>query len=134
MRRSVRRKRRDGFTLLEVLLVVVILSVIAGIVVVNVFGTAEHANKELAKIQVKAIANQVKQYRLQMGSLPTELSALWEKPSDADASKWTAVSDTPNPMDPWGRPYEYKLNGSSFEIRCVGADGQANSDDDITHP
>ncbi len=133
MKNRIRRRRRAGFTLLEVLLVVVILAVIAGIVVVNVFGTQDAAFERLAKSQVKAISNSLKQYKLFVGSYPNELSALWSQPSDVDASKWKAVLDTPINADPWGNPYEYKRNGNSFEIRCAGIDGQPNTEDDITN-
>jgi general secretion pathway protein G len=58
---------------------------------------------------------------------------LYEKPSDlADPTKWMQVSNEPIPADPWGRPYQYKLNGDKFEIRSLGPDGQENTDDDVT--
>jgi general secretion pathway protein G len=134
MQRRRRLGRRKGFTLLEVLLVVVILAVIAGIVVVNIFSTQDEAFKKLAQSQVSAISNSLKQYRLLVGSYPSSLSALHEKPSDlADGSKWSPVLEKPVSPDPWGRPYEYKLNGNTFEIRCLGPDGQSGTEDDIVN-
>ena len=134
MQRRRRPSRRRGFTLLEVLLVVVILAVIAGIVVVNIFSTQDEAFKKLAQSQVSAISNSLKQYRLLVGSYPSSLSALHEKPSDlADGSKWSPVLEKPVSPDPWGRPYEYKLNGNTFEIRCLGPDGQSGTEDDIVN-
>jgi hypothetical protein len=50
----------------------------------------------------------------------------------ADPTKWMQVSNEPIPADPWGRPYQYKLNGDKFEIRSLGPDGQENTDDDVT--
>jgi general secretion pathway protein G len=127
-----RRRRRDGFTLIEVLLVLAILVVVAGLVVVNAVGVSDEANKKAARTQIKNLSNMVDLYRLNVGSFPSSLDALYTQPSDADPSKWSQVSKNPIPPDPWNHPYEFKINGSTFEIRCLGPDGQSNTPDDIT--
>ncbi|MEQ1829937.1 MAG: type II secretion system protein GspG [Pirellula sp.] len=127
-----RKRSRLGFTLMEVLLVLVILVVLAGFAIQNMMGTLESANKKIAKTAIGMLTTSVKEYQLQVGSLPQDLNALYEQPSDIDASIWVQKLDKPVPMDPWNRPFEYKLNGSSFEIRSVGPDGQSGSTDDIT--
>jgi general secretion pathway protein G len=123
---------RGGFTLMEVMLVLVIIAAIAGIAVVNIGGVRERAFKQTAKAEMSNLKGLISQYDLNVGSLPATLEALYEQPSDlADPSKWTRVSREPIKPDPWNRPYEYKVNGSEYEIRSLGPDGQSGTDDDI---
>jgi general secretion pathway protein G len=128
--RSKPRTRR-GFTLIEVLLVLAILVVVAGAVVINIGSVGDTANKKFAKSEISRLSNFVKTYQLTVGVLPTKLEDLYTQPSDVDPSKWTQILDKPLSADPWGRPYEYKPNGSKFEIRCLGPDGNSNTEDDI---
>ncbi len=129
--RSQRRNRR-AFTLLEVMLVLIILVVIAGFAIRNFSGVLEQANKRAATAQIAQLSSAVKQYQLLMQQLPQSLDALMTAPADlANPGDWTKLLDK-IPSDPWNRPYEYKLNGSTFEIRSVGADGQSGTSDDVT--
>lgn len=131
-RGTARRDQRTAFTLIEILLVLAILVVIAGAVAMNVIGVADRANQDFAKTQIKTLKDSVKQYRVMVGSYPSSLDALYTQPTDLpDPTKWTQLLDEPVPMDPWGRPYEYKIDGSKFEIRSAGPDGQSNTEDDI---
>jgi general secretion pathway protein G len=133
VQRNAKRKRRDAFTLIEVLLVLAILVVVAGFVTYNAIGVSDEANKKAAKVQIANLSGFVNTYRLTVGAFPSTLDALYTQPSDLqDATKWTQLIQKPVPPDPWGRPYEYKINGSNFEIRSVGPDGQSNTQDDIT--
>jgi general secretion pathway protein G len=132
-RSSRRRTSRIGFTLMEVLLVLVILVVLAGFAIQNLAGTLAGAKVKQAKIAIGMFTNSLKQYQLEVGGLPTDLNALHQKPNDlADPAAWVQKLDKPIPQDPWGKAYEYKLNGDSFEIRCLGPDGQSGTADDIT--
>lgn len=134
MNRRMRRRQtaRRGFTLMEVMLVLVIIAAIAGIAVVNMGSVRERAFKQTAKAEMSNLKGLISQYDLNVGSLPSTLEALYEQPSDlADPSKWLRVTREPVKPDPWGRPYEYKVNGSEFEIRSLGPDGQSGTDDDI---
>jgi general secretion pathway protein G len=129
-----RRKLNRGFSLLEIMLVLVILVVVGGIVAVNLGGVQDKAFAQTAKSNIQNFKKFLNLYRLNVGTYPSSLDALYEKPSDlADPTKWSQISDEPIPADPWGRPYQYKLNGDKFEIRCLGADGQENTEDDITN-
>lgn len=129
--RSQRRLRR-AFTLLEVMLVLIILVVIAGFAIRNFTGVLDQANKRAATAQLAQLSSAVKQYQLMMQQLPPSLDALMNQPSDlANPGDWTKLLDK-IPSDPWNRPYEYKVNGSTFELRSVGADGQSGTSDDIT--
>lgn len=127
------RKNRRGFTLIEVLLVLVILVVVGAAAVYNFAGIQETAYKNTAKTQINDLKRMLTLYQMNVGLPPNSLDALFTQPGDiADASKWTQISDKPIPPDPWGHPFEYKVNGSKFEIRCIGPDGQSNTQDDIT--
>lgn len=131
-RQTARQVARRGFTLMEVMLVLVIIAAIAGIAVVNIGGVRERAFKQTAKAEMNNLKGLISQYDLNVGSLPSTLEALYEQPSDlADPSKWTKVSRDPIKPDPWNHPYEYKVNGSEYEIRSLGPDGQSGTDDDI---
>ena len=129
-KRNARRTSRLGFTLMEVLLVLVILVVLAGFAIQNLTGTLEGAK---VKIYIGILSNALKQYQLEVGGLPSDINALHQQPSDiADPASWVQKLDKPIALDPWGKAYEYKLNGSSFEIRSIGPDGQSGTADDIT--
>lgn len=134
LRRPIRRSTdRRGFTLLEVMLVLVIIAAIAGIAVYNIGGIQNTANKMTASNQIKGFKQALETYKLLMQSYPSSLEALHEQPSDlADPSKYTQLYKDPIPADPWGRPYEYKLNGAEYELRSLGPDGQSGTDDDVT--
>lgn len=125
--------RRSAFTLLEVMLVLVIIAAIAGIAVVNIGGIQERSYRRIASTQISNLGTMLEQYKLEVGSYPTQLSHLHEMPSDlADPSKWVQYLKEPVPADPWGRAYEYTVSGTTYEIRSLGPDGQSGNEDDIT--
>ena len=131
-RMPARSRLRRGFTLLELLLVLVILVVIAGFGIQAFNGTRERAKKQQAKITLGLLSGALKQYQIEVNNLPSALAALHEMPSDiTDPNNWVKKLDKPVPLDPWDRPYEYKLNGSEFELRSLGPDGQSGTEDDI---
>lgn len=128
------RRARGGFTLIEILLVVMILAVIAGVVIRGVFGSQDQAYRSLAKTQISAFETYLKEYKLTMRSYPTSLEALHAKPNDMPPGvEWHQIMDKEISPDPWGNPYQYKVSGQKVEIRSAGPDGQMNSEDDITN-
>ena len=132
MRRQ-RSRSRAAFTLLEVLLVLIILVIIGGIVTVNFVGIQQGAQEQSAETQLNQVKGAIKLYQLQVGTLPSNLEALREKPGDiADPTRWKGpYFDEEIPADPWGNNYKYSPNGTSFELRSAGADGQEGSEDDV---
>ncbi|MCA9126418.1 MAG: type II secretion system major pseudopilin GspG [Planctomycetales bacterium] len=131
--RKLSSKRRSGFTLLEVMLVLVIIAAIAGIAVVNLGGFQERAMISKTKTEIKVLQNALESYKLELLSYPQQLEALYEKPSGlANDSDWFQVLKEPVKPDAWGNPYEYTVNGSSYELKSLGPDGQAGTDDDIS--
>lgn len=126
-------ERRAAFTLLEVMLVLVIIAAIAGIAVVNIGSFQDRAFRRTASAEISTLKTMLETYKLEVGGYPAQLNHLHEQPSDlADPSKWMQIKKDPIKADPWGRAYEYTLNGSSFEIRSLGPDGQSGTEDDIT--
>lgn len=133
-------KRRRGFTLLEVLLVVGILVALAGLVVTQLIGTQEGAEIDNAKIQVGSFEQTFQTYRTHMGSFPaTEqgFSALINDPDQTGKWRGPYIKET-DLNDPWGNPYNYqypsrKQNSRLPDIWSNGPDGVSGTVDDITN-
>jgi general secretion pathway protein G len=116
---------------MEVMLVLVIIAAIAALAINNLGAVSKKADERAAKIKIQALKGQVDFYKLEMKSLPPDLEALYTKPGNApNVGNWIQFSKEPIAPDPWGRPYEYTVNGEEYEIRSLGYDGQ-RSDDDI---
>lgn len=121
-------RKRSGFTLLELLVVMVIIGLLAGYVGPKYFGQIGKSEVKAAKAQIDAFEKALDQYRLDVGRYPpTEagLAALVSKP--ANESKWAGPylkKGVPN--DPWGRPYAYKSPGEhgEYDLLSLGKDGQ----------
>jgi general secretion pathway protein G len=134
--RKPRHRTRAGFTLIEVLLVLIIL-VIIGSLAVNVFtGTQDRASINAAKSNVAPVRTAIDLYKLDMNKYPTKLSDLWEKPSDAtQGDKWNGPYLEKLKPDPWGNEYQYtaqgKKNTNKYDFWSNGPDGQTGTDDDI---
>lgn len=117
-----------GFTLLELLVVIVIIGLLAGLVAPKYFDQVGKSNAKVAKAQIDALEKALDQYRLDVGSYPpTELGlqALFTKPANVD--RWQGpYLKKPVPPDPWGRPYLYKSPGEhgDYDLASLGADGQ----------
>lgn len=139
-RKPSRRRARPGFTLIEVLLVLVILVIIGSFVGVAIGRAQGQANVNAAKAQIQALQQPLEMYRLNIQTFPTStqgLAALEVAPGDlANAAKWQGpYLDKPVPLDPWDNPYQYMSPGSrnpeSFDIWSFGPDGVDSTADDI---
>jgi len=133
-----KRRRRAGFTLVEVLLVMVILVVIAGLAIRNYSGAQRKALINAAKAQAKQLASVAEQYHIDCRQYPPTLEALIQPPPDLpDPSRWGGPYLQPPaiPLDPWDHPYQcafpsmHGMDGP--DIFSAGPDGQPGSDDDI---
>jgi len=123
--RSVRQGRQGGFTLVELLLVLVILALIGGLVLPGIIGKAESAKAKAAASQVSRLAMAVESYYLDTGNTPDSLEDLVNEPGDAAGWNGPYVKAS-SLKDPWGREYEYSYPGehAEFDIISLGADGQ----------
>lgn len=125
-----------GFTLIEVMVVVVILGILAAIVVPRIMGRPDEARIIKAQQDIRALEAALNLYRLDNYNYPSTdqgLEALTERPSEQDAPNWKEGGYLDRvPTDPWQRPYQYLSPGthSEVDIFSLGPDGQP-SDDDI---
>ena len=125
---SVRKTR--GFTLIEIMVVVVILGILAALVVPNILGNVDTARITAARQDIKAIESALDMYRLDNFMYPTTqqgLDALFTQPADPSIRNWRQGGYLKKlPKDPWGNPYQYLSPGtqSEVDIWSLGADGQ----------
>ena len=122
--------RQQGFTLLELLVVLAILALIAGFAAPQVFKFLGGAKTDAAKSEIKNLSNVIGVYRLDVGKPPPNLQALITKP--ADAKKWNGpyLEKRNIPKDPWGNDYVYRVPGEygAFDLIALGADGVEGGD------
>ena len=130
---TLRRRIQRGFTLIELMVVVLIIGVLAALIVPNVLDRADDARVTAAKTDVNNLMQALKLYRLDNQRYPTGeqgLQALLSKPTAGPAAaNWKAYLDV-LPNDPWGKPYVYLNPGIKGEIDVMsfGADGQAGGE------
>jgi general secretion pathway protein G len=122
------RLRSCGFTLLELLVVVVIIGLLAGLVAPRYFDQVGRSNTQIARAQIDSLEKALDQYRLDMGTYPTTdqgLQALVVKPNGLERWQGPYLKKAV-PPDPWGRPYGYRGPGEhgDYDLFSLGADGQ----------
>lgn len=131
-----RLRRCEGFSFIEVMIVVVILAILATLLIPRVMGRTEDAKRAATKAQISNIESALQLYKLDNGNLPSTeqgLKALVERPASGPAApNWKAGGYLPKvPVDPWGTPYKYTVpssQGAEFEIISFGADGSPGGD------
>jgi general secretion pathway protein G len=127
MNRAKIRNNEKGFTLIEIIIVVIILSLIAALVGPRLFKKVEKSKQQITKTQIVMIENSVKMFKLDTGRYPTTeegLKVLLE--STGGISNWDGpYLEKGLPKDPWGKDYVYTYPGKNytFEIVSLGADG-----------
>ncbi|WP_240788495.1 type II secretion system major pseudopilin GspG [Ramlibacter henchirensis] len=120
--------RRRGFTLLELLVVMVIIGLLAAYVAPRYFSQVGRSEVRSAQAQIAALRSALDAYRLDVGSYPTTeqgLAALTTRPSNS--ARWNGpYLQRSAPPDPWGRPYQYRSPGEhgDFDLLSLGKDGQ----------
>lgn len=124
-----RRRAVAGFTLIEVMVVIVILGVLAALVVPRVMNRPDEARVVAARQDIASIIQALKLYRLDNGRYPSTeqgLQSLVTRPTTGPAAdNWKSYLDK-MPMDPWGKPYQYMNPGikGEIDVYSLGADGQ----------
>jgi general secretion pathway protein G len=129
---------RRGFTLIELMVVIVILGILAGLIVPRIMSRPEQAKKLKARMQIESIGTALKLYKLDNGEYPTTeqgLQALVEAPSSGNTPKnWRKggyLEKGKVPKDPWSNDFVYLCPGihDDFDIISYGADGVSGGED-----
>lgn len=132
--------RKPGFTLVELLVVLVILGLLASVAAPQAMRYLGGAKHDAAKLQLSGLGTAVDLYRLDVGRYPTReegLAALVQRPSGVDRWNGPYVRKADQLQDPWGRPYRYRSPGEhgAYDLFTLGADdrsGGTAEDRDVT--
>lgn len=127
-------RRRKGFTLTEVLLVLAILVMIGGMAVVGFMQAQGRATRNIVLTEIKTIESACTQYKLQLNRYPAKLDDLYTLPQGVSQAQWGGPYLTEgNGKDPWGNPYQYSADELTHvvKISSAGPDGQPGNADDV---
>lgn len=132
-----RKRRRNGFSLVELMVVIFIIGLLATVVLINVLPSQDKAMSVKARSDIATLEQAMDMYRLDMATYPNQaegIAALKTPPAGLalpqNYRSGGYVKDVP--LDPWGRPYQYQVpgrDGKPFEIFSLGADGQPGGTD-----
>jgi general secretion pathway protein G len=120
------RRGEEGFTLVELMVVIVIIGLLATVVLINVLPSQDKAMQTKARADIATLEQAMEMYHLDNFSYPADLNALVQPPAGGDATRYRAggyIKKLPN--DPWNRPYHLVVPGKSgpFDIMSLGGDG-----------
>ncbi len=127
-------KFAKGFTLVEILVVVVIIGILAGVVTMNVVGRIGDARIKTAKADLRTIESALSIYKMDNFRYPTTelgIRALVERPSESEAPNWNAAGYLKKlPVDPWGNAYGYESDGEYITLYTFGSDGKQGGEEE----
>ncbi|PIP09148.1 MAG: type II secretion system protein GspG [Syntrophobacteraceae bacterium CG23_combo_of_CG06-09_8_20_14_all_50_8] len=133
-----RRKNEHGFTLIELMVVIVILGILAGLIIPRIMGRPDEARRAKARLQIESLETALKLYKLDNGNYPTTeqgLQALVESPTAGiPAKNWRQggyLEKGKVPKDPWDNDFFYISPGvhGDFDLSCLGSDGEPGGEE-----
>ena len=131
---STRYFRQQGFSLIELIVVLVILGLLAGIVGPRLWDRLGKSKATIAKLQVEQFSNALGLFRFDVGRYPSSAEGLQVLVEDRDIENWNGpyLEKRSLPKDPWGRDYEYRSPGehSGHDLWSLGADGSDGGEGD----
>lgn len=124
-----------GFTLMEMLVVLVVIGLIAGVAIPQVMKLLGSAKHKAARIQLETLNNSLSVYQLDLGQYPTTeqgLGAMWKPPANVTDWNGPYVRREKQLIDPWGHPFVYKVPGAThpYDLLSYGADGKPGGQGD----
>lgn len=125
--------RAFGFTLLELLVVVVIMGMLAAVVAPQIMNMFSGAKSDTAALQIETLMTSLNYYKIDVGTYPTieqGLGALWKAPSDVRKWRGPYVRKPQHLIDPWAHPYRYRVPGreTAVDVYSYGADNREGGD------
>lgn len=132
------KKRSAGFSLVEIMVVVIIIGMLATLVGVNVMGRLERARVQQAVTQIKILKNALDTYKMDNKRYPTteqglkalvQMPTIAPQPTNYDPQGYLDASSIP--LDPWDNEYVYWTDGANAYVKSLGPDGLDNTEDDI---
>ena len=127
--KTAKRRKRSGFTLVELMVVIVIIGLLATVVAINVLPSQDRAMVGKAKADISVLEQAIETYRLDNLTFPDDLQALVAAPAGlARPERYREGGYVRRlPEDPWGNPYQYRrpsTHGGQFDVFSLGADGR----------
>lgn len=127
--KTAKRPKRSGFTLVELMVVIVIIGLLATVVAINVLPSQDRAMVGKAKADISVLEQAIETYRLDNLTFPDDLQALVAAPAGlAQPERYREGGYVRRlPEDPWGNPYQYRrpsTHGGQFDVFSLGADGR----------
>lgn len=129
--RSGRRRSEQGFSLIEILIVVAIMGLLVGLVGPNVLGLFQSSRVKTAEMQVEQLRSALDIFLLDVGRYPTEsegLASLVDPGRRIPNWRGPYLKGSKVPMDPWGRPFRYEFADGQARVTSLGPDGKGSGD------